>query len=210
MQLGIFGSSGFAREVADLAFESGFRNIVFVDSSASSAEACDFPIVRESEIGRLVKQRYRFVIGIGDNQIRKRISGDFPSLPFTSIIHPHATVSHRMKKQLEKTKGTLVFPGVRMTNNITIGNFSVIYLNATVAHDSILENYVMVAPGATISGNVHVKEGAYIGANATVLQGKSLENKLTIGAWSTVGAGGVVTGTVPSSVIVRGVPAKEH
>lgn len=47
-----------------------------------------------------------------------------------------------------------------------------------------------------------VKTGAAIGSNATILPG------ITIGEWSLVGAGSVVTKDVPARTIVAGNPAK--
>lgn len=47
-----------------------------------------------------------------------------------------------------------------------------------------------------------VCEGASVGSNATILPG------ITIGAWSLVGAGSVVTKDVPPRTIVAGCPAR--
>ena len=54
----------------------------------------------------------------------------------------------------------------------------------------------------TSQARVLVRRGAYIGANVTILQG------VEIGASSIVGAGAVVTRSVPPSTVVAGVPAR--
>ena len=54
----------------------------------------------------------------------------------------------------------------------------------------------------TSQAPVIVRRGAYIGANVTILQG------VEIGASSIVGAGAVVTRSVPPSTVVAGVPAR--
>jgi len=64
----------------------------------------------------------------------------------------------------------------------------------------ILESFVSINPAATISGDVHGRSRTLIGSGAIVLQG------LSIGADTTVGAGSVVTKTVPDGVVVKGVP----
>lgn len=54
----------------------------------------------------------------------------------------------------------------------------------------------------TAQGPVIIRRGAYIGANVTILQG------VEIGESSVVGAGAVVTRSVPPASVVAGVPAK--
>jgi acetyltransferase-like isoleucine patch superfamily enzyme len=53
-----------------------------------------------------------------------------------------------------------------------------------------------------LGGEVRIGEGALIGIGAVVLP------RVTVGAWSTVGAGAVVTSDVPPGVTVAGVPAR--
>lgn len=83
---------------------------------------------------------------------------------------------------------------------ITIGDGSLIGHNvvlATINHDLDPKNNRKNHYAPIIIGN-HV----WIGANATVLAG------VTIGDWSVVGAGAVVTRDVPPRCIVGGVPAR--
>jgi acetyltransferase-like isoleucine patch superfamily enzyme len=53
-----------------------------------------------------------------------------------------------------------------------------------------------------MGGDVRIGEGALIGIGAVVLP------RVSIGAWSTVGAGAVVTKDVPAGTTVVGVPAR--
>jgi len=55
---------------------------------------------------------------------------------------------------------------------------------------------------ATADVHVELRHGAYIGANVTILDG------VEIGQSSVVGAGAVVTRSVPPSTVVAGVPAR--
>jgi acetyltransferase-like isoleucine patch superfamily enzyme len=55
---------------------------------------------------------------------------------------------------------------------------------------------------ATTQAPVIIRRGAYIGANVTILQG------VEIGESSVVGAGAVVTRSIPPASVVAGVPAK--
>jgi len=57
-------------------------------------------------------------------------------------------------------------------------------------------------PGATIAGEVQIGDYASIGSNATVLP------RLSIGTGTIVGAGAVVTQSVPERTTVVGCPAR--
>ena len=57
-------------------------------------------------------------------------------------------------------------------------------------------------PSVEVRGSVHVKHDAWIGAGCIILP------NITIGEFSIIGAGSVVTNDVPPFTIVAGVPAK--
>lgn len=50
--------------------------------------------------------------------------------------------------------------------------------------------------------DVHIEEGVWIGAGAVILPG------VTIGAWSVIGAGSVVTKDIPAGVVAYGNPCR--
>jgi UDP-2-acetamido-3-amino-2,3-dideoxy-glucuronate N-acetyltransferase len=79
-----------------------------------------------------------------------------------------------------------------------------------------IEDNVFIGPNATFTNDKHprskvypetflrtlIKKGASIGANATILPG------IEIGEYSVVGAGAVVTKSIPPYAVVMGNPAK--
>ncbi len=115
-------------------------------------------------------------------------------------------------------KNVYVDFGVRIGNNVKIQN------NALVYHGLTIEDGVFIGPqvcltndrfprAITPDGNLKgaedwvvsptiIRHGASIGASATVLAG------LTIGRFAMVGAGAVVTHSVPDYGLVLGVPAR--
>ncbi len=82
-------------------------------------------------------------------------------------------------------------------DRVTISH-RVMILTHTDAGDSPLRDQVL----DTEQAPVVIRRGAYIGANVTILQG------VEIGAESVVGAGAVVTRSVPPLSVVAGVPAR--
>ncbi|MCI1965843.1 MAG: hypothetical protein LKJ17_06905 [Oscillospiraceae bacterium] len=207
MKLAVFGTSGFAREVRDIAVLTGYDEIVFIGTSPqNSISGC--PVVTEQEVVSLERERWMFTIGVGAPKTRKQIWGRYPGLKYVNLIHPAATFGFEQREELLKQTGNIVCAGVRMTNQIRAGSFCIFNLNSTVGHDCVIEGFVTISPGAGISGNVLLKEGAYLGANSCVIQGKSETEKMIVGCFATVGAGAVVTKNVPDHMIVKGIPAK--
>jgi len=207
-KLGIFAASGFSREIADICLEIGCHEIVFIEVKPIAETYFGFPFVTEKMTSMLRKDGFHFVIGTGDNKVRKKIYEKFKELSFPNIIHPSVTMGYKQLEQVLVTKGNIITAGVRITNNIKMGNFGIFNLNCTIGHDCIIEDFINIAPGANISGNVCLKKSAYIGTNAVVLQGKSINSKITIGEFATVGAGAVVTKDVQNHTTVIGTPAK--
>tara|TARA_R110000772_G_scaffold146645_1_gene256847 strand:- start:32339 stop:32806 length:468 start_codon:yes stop_codon:yes gene_type:complete len=105
---------------------------------------------------------------------------------------------------------TLIEGDVIIGNNVTVK--SGVFLWAGIS----LESDVFIGPNATFTNDkmprskcypeaflrTLVKRGASVGANATILPG------ITIGEYSMVGAGAVVTKDVPAYAVVAGNPAR--
>jgi sugar O-acyltransferase (sialic acid O-acetyltransferase NeuD family) len=204
--LGIFGSSGFAREVGDIAADLGLMP-VYIARDQAEQDAWGFPdeILLESELER--SPLAAFAIGIGDNAVRQRVADRHGSLAFPSLIHPSATFGRGQRDRIAARRGVIVCAGVRFTNNIEVGDFAIFNLNATVGHDVIVDDFVNVAPGVCISGNVHLATRCWIGTGAAINQGRS-EAKLRVGSDTIVGSGSVVVRDCDDGAVYVGVPAR--
>lgn len=108
---------------------------------------------------------------------------------------------------------------VNVGNNVTIGNFVKIQNNVSVYEGVTLEDYVFCGPsmvftnildprskypqvGSKFYVKTLVREGASLGANCTIICGH------TVGRFSFIGAGTVVTKDVPDYALVVGNPGK--
>lgn len=206
-RLGIFGTSGFAREVGDIAVELGYLPIyVARDQTERGAWAFPDDVILESEVSR--HGDIDFTIGIGENAVRKKVAQRFAnSLRFVTLIHPSASFGQRQRQTIEECQGAVVCAGVRFTNNILVGNFSIFNLNATIGHDVIADDFVNIAPSACISGNVHLGNGCWIGTGAVINQGSNTR-KLIVGANTVIGSGSVVVKDCEPHAVYVGIPAK--
>jgi sugar O-acyltransferase (sialic acid O-acetyltransferase NeuD family) len=206
-KLGVFGTSGFAREVADIANELGYEPFLIAkDEAEATAGSHIWPIVLESDIEQ--SQEAVYALGIGENNIRAKVANRYScKLEFVNLIHPSATFGKHQLEQVQTRDGVIVCAGVRFTNNIVVGNYSIFNLNATIGHDVIVEDFVNIAPGAHISGNVWIRRGCWVGTGAVINQGNN-EKKLFIGAETTIGSGAVVIKDCDEQAVYVGTPAR--
>lgn len=112
--------------------------------------------------------------------------------------------------------GCNICDGVFIENDVTVGDNVTVKCGVQLWDGVTLENNVFVGPNATFTNDIRprskvypdqflrtvVEEGASIGANATILPG------VRIGRNAMIGAGAVVTRSVPPNAIVVGNPAK--
>jgi acetyltransferase-like isoleucine patch superfamily enzyme len=97
-----------------------------------------------------------------------------------------------------------------------IGNNVKIHSNVYIAQFTIIEDDVFLAPHVCIANDIHpgclmskecmkgpiIKKGAQIGINSSLLPG------VTIGEYSVIGSGSVVTIDIPPGVVAYGNPAR--
>ena len=150
----------------------------------------------------------QFAIGIGENILRQKIAQRFSEeLSFVNLIHPSATYGKGQLDAMRTSKGVIVCAGVRFTNNIRVGDFTIFNLNATIGHDVIVDDFVNVSPGANISGNVHIGTRCWVGTGAAINQGTGAKN-LIIGTDTVIGSGSVVLKDCEPNAVYVGIPAK--
>lgn len=126
-------------------------------------------------------------------QIRERCANAFPSL-----VHPRAWVGDGV----ELGEGVLVCAGAMLTTDIRVGAHVHLNVGVTLAHDDVLEDFVTLAPGVHVAGWVRLREGAELGIGCNVIP------RRTVGAWTVVGAGAVVTADLDGDCVAVGVPAR--
>jgi sugar O-acyltransferase (sialic acid O-acetyltransferase NeuD family) len=207
-RVGIFGTSGMAREAGDVANDLGYTPL-YVARDQAELNAWNFQAEAIFESDVLRYQNMSFVIGIGENNIREKIANRYRGqLTFCNLIHTSATFGYLQRRAIEHQQGIIVCAGVRFTNSIQVGDFCIFNQNATIAHDVVIGDFVHIASGSTVSGNVGIGNNCWIGAGAVLNQGTP-ENKLLIGTHTTIGSGAVVIRSCESNAVYAGVPAKK-
>lgn len=206
-EIGIFGSSGFAREVADIAITLGYRPFFIAQNKRSAENISESDVILESEIKKFKFPAY--AIGVGDNRVRKTIFQKFSKkLHFPNLVHPNTSFGMYRPPDMTLCQGTIICSGTIITNSIIIGSFSIFNMNCTIGHDCFIGDFVNIAPGANISGYVKIKNGSHIGSGATVLQGKP-KSPMVISEQCVIGAGAVVNKDCEASSTYIGIPARK-
>tara|TARA_R110001606_G_scaffold152476_1_gene293193 strand:- start:4390 stop:5010 length:621 start_codon:yes stop_codon:yes gene_type:complete len=194
-KLCLYGASGHGKVIKDIVLSTNNEVQFFFDDNIVHQQFLGIPVFSSDAIKTF--ENNEFIISIGNNSIRKKISKKL-TVQFAKAIHHSAIVS----KNVKIGKGTVVMAGAIINSGVSIGEHCIINSNAVVEHDCFVEDFVHISPSATITGNVTINEGVHIGAAATIIP------NIKIGKWATVGAGSVVLKDVPAYAIFVGNPAR--
>ncbi|EUC71632.1 acetyltransferase [Alcanivorax sp. 97CO-5] len=208
--IGVYGASGFGREVMPLV-ERQFRGVypdvrfVFVDDTPATEMLNGHSVLTYAEFLANTAETRKVVLAIANSVIREKLvarcSND--GVGILSVIADNVV----MLDQVDVGEGGILCHFVQLTSNIRIGKQFHANISSYIAHDCVIGDYVTLAPGVRCNGNVHIEDHAYIGTGAILKQGTP-DKPLVIGAGAVVGMGAVVTKSVPPGVTVIGNPAK--
>lgn len=194
--LHIAGAGGFGRETLDVVLALRRDVAAFLDDRRAGETIRGLPVLSPDD----APAGHDYVVAIADHGARRRLAAllDGRGLHPTTLVHPRAAVGPETKVG----PGCIILAGVYISSNVTLAGHVQVSYNATVGHDSILEEFSTIFPGGNVAGAVRLGTGATVGANSVVLQG------LSVGAGAFIGAGAVVTHDVEHRAVVVGVPAR--
>lgn len=200
----IIGAGGFGREVEMLIrqinqVENKWNCIGYLDDGIS----VDTRIGSSKVLGSIEKivdfKDAYFVIAIANAKIKNKILGIIPSfIKAATLIHPSVLVGERVLIG----DGTIICAGNIITEDITIGKHVILNLSCTVGHDTTIKDLCSFMPSVNISGEVIIEKGVFVGTGSKII------NQVGIGEFSIIGAGAVVSKTIPANCTAVGVPAK--
>lgn len=201
----VVGTSGLAREMAQLAAQTGGWELIgFVSDGSQPIGMHVGPskIVTTDDLLLHEDPDADVLLGIGRPAARlaagKRLAVA-SQLRFPTIVHPSAICDPR---KVELGVGNAITAGCVFTVDIEVGDFNLFNLHTTIGHDARIGAGSVLNPSVNISGGVVVGDAVLIGTGAQVLEGR------TIADGATVGAGAVVTHDVTAGTTVVGAPAR--
>ena len=193
----IFGASGHAEVVADIAIKNGYEVVGFLDDNENITTVLGYPRLGKIDDCVKFKDGCAFAIGIGNNSVRKKIYEKYPDYDYPTLIHPTASVGIEVKIG----KGTVVMPLAVVNACAEIGEFVVLNSASVIEHDCKVGDFCLVAPHSTVCGTVKVGSLVWLGAGSVVNQTLSICDGVM------VGSGGVVTKDITQAGTYIGVPA---
>lgn len=195
----IIGASGHGKVIADIIYSCGDTVVGFLDGGDVPDSILGFPFLgKESEYVKYLD--CKFVIAIGNCEIREKIANSMPEAKWYTAIHPSAVIS---SLDTSIGEGSVVMANAVINPGTTIGKHCIINTACVVEHDNVIEDFVHISVGAKLAGLVKVCCKSWIGIGATVI------NCVTICKNSYVGAGAVVVGDIVEPGTYVGVPAKK-
>ena len=166
----ILGAGGHAHVIADIIEAEGNKVVAFLDDNLEQKDCL-------GKIGDYTKfLDCEFVIGIGDADIREKLSKIH--VKWHTAIHPSAIIS----KSSKIDEGTVVMSNVVVNCRTMVGKHCIINTGAIVEHDNCIGDFSHVSVGAKLGGSVSIGEKNWIGIGSTIINDVSICDNVFIGA----------------------------
>jgi len=191
--LAIYGASGHGKVVADIAWENGYDEIIFIDDGDNIYITFDTFLKEYANTP--------VALGVGVNNVRAKLYKKCieAGLKVETLIHPTATIS----KSAQVDNGTVVMAYVVINADVHIGKGCILNTSCVIEHDSKLGDFVHISPVAACAGDVRVGEFTHIGIGSCIIQ------NINIGSYSIIGAGSVVVEDLDAQILAYGNPCKK-
>jgi sugar O-acyltransferase (sialic acid O-acetyltransferase NeuD family) len=202
----VFGASGHARVILEMAERSGrFHIIGLLDSFKPVGEVLmNHAVLGNESMLPEIALSYpglHIHIAIGDNDVRDRIAHHLatlcPDINFATIIDPSAIVS----RTANIGPGSCVMPGAVINAHAIIGKQCIINSRAVLEHDGRMGDFSSLGPGAVAAG------GASIGRSTALLAGAVLRHGISLGDHCVARTGASVSISGPDGSVFEGNPA---
>lgn len=202
-QIIIYGAGNCGRKAVEVLFrQKRFVCRGFIDDTCAKNSVQEIPIIgSKRDLQELFNQGLKKAfVAIGNNNKRKELCEHLENIGFelVSLIDPSSFVS----REAMIGKGVLIMPNVYVGHGSEIGNFTVCQANSIISH------YVKIGTAVNISYGSIVSAYSSVGDFSRICIGAKIINKMVVGKSALVGAGSVVTKSVPSGVVTYGIPAK--
>lgn len=199
----IYGCGGHAKVVADIVEKTGKYQIIgFIDDTRSECGTfLDYPVYTSISNPHL-DAITAGIVAIGDNWVRacvvEKIIQQIPHFQFITAVYPSTHIGRGVKIGC----GTVIMPGVTINADTFIGRHCILNTSSSIDHDCKFEDFVSIAPGVIVGGNVTIGPSTAVGLGTKVI------HRIDIGQNTVIGAGSLVTKSLPDNIMAYGSPCK--
>jgi UDP-N-acetylbacillosamine N-acetyltransferase len=190
--IAIYGAGGHSKVVADIARKNGYHEIIYIDDKNTAF--INFETFQKEY------NNIPLVLGIGDNKIRENLYNKCKSsnINIETLIHPTSTLSNNVTIG----EGTVIMANVVINADSYIGKGCILNTSCVIEHDNIINDFVHISPKVACAGKVQIGQSTHIGIGSSIIQ------NITIGSHSIIGAGSVVVEDIDSYTLAYGNPCK--
>ena len=201
----IVGAGGFGREllqwIKDInKIENRWIIKGFIDDNLSALDnyKCDYKVIGKVKEWQ-PEENEVFACAIANPKTKENVVKNLKAkgAKFESIIHPKAIIGGFNKIG----EGIVIYPGARLTVNITIGKF-VTLLSSGIGHDVQIGDFSTISSHCGVNGKTKLGKRVFLGSNSTIAPGRRIGDDVYIGA------GSVVIRNIKSCSKVFGNPAR--
>ena len=204
----IVGAGDFGREVSWVVERinvqaATWELLGFVDDTPEKQGTVidGYPVLGPISMLEAVTEEVWVVCSIGTGRTRRKVMERVlanKNLHPATLIDPAAIVGRNARVG----EGCVVCAGTVLAISSRLEAHTIVNLNCTIGHDTVLDPFCTVHPGTNVSGKVHVGACTDIGTGTKIIQGLSVCSECTLGAGSVV----VRNITEPGTYV--GVPAR--
>ena len=198
----IVGSGGFAKELFQIACETGEDVIFYNDFPAAPDFLFErFPVIHSlKEAEELFSFKPNFTLGLGNPKLRYDLYQKMRGVggSFSSMISKETYIGNY---EVKIGVGVNILAGTKISNSVSVGKGSMLYYNTVVTHDVTVGDFCEISPDVKLLGGCQVGNYTWIGAGSIIFP------KVRIGDNAIIAAGSVVRENIPDNVMVAGIPA---
>ena len=203
----ILGSSGHAKVIIDIVEQEGRYGIAgLLDRYRMVGEqTLGYPILgKEADLSKIASshQLGGVIVAVGDNHIRSqvvaRVKVSCPGLRFVRAVHPRGSIA----EGVDIGEGSVIMAGVVISPGCSIGRFCIVNTNASLDHDSCMDEFSSLGPRASVAGTCRIGAYSAIGIGAVMVP------DIHVGEHAVIGAGSTVLSNVESFKVAFGTPAR--
>lgn len=154
----IIGAGGHGKVLADAISKSKNQELIgFIDAKLPKGTHVykDFKVIENQDnILKVADNTTKFIIGIGNNQIRRKIYDELTGkLLWATIIHPSAAIAD----DVIIGEGSVLLANSVVNASSIIGQFTIVDSGVVVDHESKIGEFTHLSIGTLVGSNCEVE-----------------------------------------------------